>query len=256
MENYTEIPDTQGYYLISRSGEIYSLKTNRSLKLSKGTNGYRQVVLRVAGRSETHMIHRLVAKTFIPNLQGFRVVNHLDGDKLNNGVENLEWCSYSDNSIHANRTGLTPPPPKWTGKFGAAHNRSKKVYAYRADGSLLGEFGSGNEAGRSTGIKEPAVAKALHNGSMTRGSRLLFSHTPLTDKKVLEVVARIAGGYEAAGKKRAKAVRALSATGETIGQYVGKAEAGAAFGITIHNVMDCLRFNRINRKTGLRFEYV
>lgn len=256
MKNFLEIPDTQGNYLINRSGETYSLKTNRSLKCSKGNSGYEQVVLRVNGQSETHSIHRLVAKTFLPNPHSLRVVNHLNGNKLDNRVENLEWCTHSENSVHANRAGLTPAPPRWAaGKFGAAHNRSKTVYAYRADGSLLGEFGSGNEAARMTGTKEPAVAKALQGGGFSRGQKLLFSHKELTPEEVLAAGETVAGLYKARGAKLKRPVKALNANGETVGTYPGAVDAAAAHGLFGHNVMDCLRFQRTNLKTGLRFEY-
>jgi hypothetical protein len=256
MENFIEIPDTQGEYMVSDAGQIKSMKTNRLLKFSKGSSGYSQVGLRAQGRKRTIMVHRLVAAAHVPNPLNLPVVNHINGDKLDNRATNLEWCTYSQNSIHANRAGLTPPPPKWAkGKFGADHNRSKKVYAYKADGSLFGEYGSGNEAGRLTGIKEAAVAKALQNGGFTRGSRLLFSHTALATAEVAEQLARIAGLYKAAGKKRSKSVKAINANGETIGEYTGMAEAGVAHGLTAYNVMDCLRFGRPNSKTGIRFEY-
>lgn len=256
MEKFIEIPDTQGQYLVSALGEVHSMKTNRILKLAKGNSGYLQVVLRINGKGQGRMVHRLVATAFVPNPANLPVVNHINGDKLDNRAENLEWCTYSQNSIHANRAGLTPAPPKWAkGRFGADHNRSKKVYAYNLDGSLQGEYGSGNEAGRLTGIKEAAVAKALQNGGFTRGSRILFSHDPLSTEQVRSQAAHIAGLYKAAGRKRARGVKAIGAHGEILGKYNGMAEAAAAHGLTAYNVMDCLRFKRPNPKTGITFEY-
>ena len=65
-------------------------------------NGY----LTVGLKNKTHTIHRLVANAFIANSLNKRCVNHKDGDKLNNNINNLEWCSYSENNQHAYHCGL------------------------------------------------------------------------------------------------------------------------------------------------------
>ena len=67
------------------------------------SSGYRKVTLRKDGRSSNVMIHRAVALAFIPNPENKTEVNHIDGDKLNNRVDNLEWCTKSENAIHASR---------------------------------------------------------------------------------------------------------------------------------------------------------
>lgn len=70
-------------------------------------NGYRFVVLTDDNRKESrHLVHRLVAMAFIPNPLNLPCVNHIDGNKLNNSVENLEWCTHLENVRHAIKTGL------------------------------------------------------------------------------------------------------------------------------------------------------
>lgn len=78
----------------------------RILKTTLIGKGYMCVCLRRNGKSDHLYVHRLVAESFIPNPNGYKVVNHIDGDKLNNSVDNLEWCSYAENNQHAYDTGL------------------------------------------------------------------------------------------------------------------------------------------------------
>jgi hypothetical protein len=68
--------------------------------------GYRKIGLTVNGKTYQYFIHRLLAETFIPNPENKPQVNHLDGDKLNNNLENLEWCTAKENIAHAFSSGL------------------------------------------------------------------------------------------------------------------------------------------------------
>jgi len=96
-------------YEVSEVGLVRSIKANRQttvLKTRIDRYGYEIVTLWVAGKALTRKIHRVVAEAFIPNPNNLETVNHLDGDKLNNNVENLEWLSASENQKEAFRTGL------------------------------------------------------------------------------------------------------------------------------------------------------
>lgn len=102
-------------YCITKDGDVYSLKVNRFLRPAK--NGYNSgnyyfVHIYNAERKLINVtIHRLVAKMFIPNDNPKEKthVNHIDGDKLNNSVSNLEWITPRQNNLHANETGLRKP---------------------------------------------------------------------------------------------------------------------------------------------------
>ena len=93
-------------YKVSDTGLIKSIKRNVILKAGVASHGYLTVSLWRNGKGKTHNVHRLVAEAFIPNPFNFPETNHKDGNKLNNAVKNLEWCSYSHNLNHAYKNNL------------------------------------------------------------------------------------------------------------------------------------------------------
>lgn len=94
-------------YSITRKGEVFSNLSQRFLKNSiSPTTGRYRVNLRNDEGVKTLNVHRLVALAFIPNPDNLPVVNHIDGNPLNNDVSNLEWTTHEGNSVHAVTTGL------------------------------------------------------------------------------------------------------------------------------------------------------
>ena len=114
METWKNIDRFNGLYQISTNGKVrkcYSTKNIKNktviLKGGKFPNGYLFVSLTVSkGKYKNFLVHRLVAEAFIPNPDNKSDVNHIDGNKSNNNVENLEWCTRSENLAHALKIGL------------------------------------------------------------------------------------------------------------------------------------------------------
>lgn len=111
-ENWIDIAEYEGLYQVSNTGKVralnYRQKKNytKELKYNLNKHGYRQVHLSKNGTKKCFTIHKLVAKTFIPNPNNLSVINHIDGNKLNNNASNLEWCTVQYNSQHAVNHGL------------------------------------------------------------------------------------------------------------------------------------------------------
>ena len=114
MDDWKDVKDYEGLYRVNTQGEIYSFLSNKILKPfwrgSRSDNKYLVVDLHKNKTGKTISVHRIVAEAFIPNPDNLPCVNHKDGNKFNNCVDNLEWCTYSENNYHACRTGLKNIP--------------------------------------------------------------------------------------------------------------------------------------------------
>lgn len=102
----TDIPGYEGFYAATKDGKIYSHRAGKFLTLTLKPHGYMQVELNVLGTTTYHRVHRLIALTFIDNPDKKPFVNHLDGNKQNNDVSNLEWVTGAENNIHAVENNL------------------------------------------------------------------------------------------------------------------------------------------------------
>ena len=116
---YKDIPGYEGYYQAGTDGSIRSVtkvvkqhsgatqtKTGKILKPAKDRIGYMNCALSRFNKLSSFKVHRLVALAHIPNPKGYREINHKDANKLNNHVDNLEWCDRSYNIRHAVANGL------------------------------------------------------------------------------------------------------------------------------------------------------
>lgn len=99
------ILDFNQKYAISNTGKVKHLKSGNILKQQNTKSGYKQVMLN-SEKKQYYRVHRLVAYCFLSNPDNKPYINHIDGDKTNNHLDNLEWCTAKENDIHARENGL------------------------------------------------------------------------------------------------------------------------------------------------------
>lgn len=131
-------------YSVSTEGEVKKDTTNYFLSQSIQQD-YKFVSLLINGQAKRMRVHRLVAMAFIPNPENKPYVNHINGDKGDNNVENLEWVTPSENTIHAVKTGLM------------SNGRKRPVIQYNLNGEKMATFESASEAARQTGGSQSKI---------------------------------------------------------------------------------------------------
>lgn len=153
-------------YMINRKGEVRSLLTNKILRPAKLKTGYMCVALRKNGESKTVRVHRLLAKAFIPNPDNKPHVDHINGVRDDNRLENLRWCTNQENQSFElarlnNSKALTgrKQSPEAVAKRAKTLQKSigKKVNQYTLDGEFVASYNSFNEARRLTGVWDASV---------------------------------------------------------------------------------------------------
>lgn len=173
LEDWRDIPDAQGYYEVSTLGRVRSKDrvvdyrsrwgtytkrrvAGRLLKPWSDGNGYLVVYICADGeRREAINVHRLVASAFLPGDAERLHVNHKNGVKTDNRPENLEWCTRSENMIHAQDTGLS--------------DKRKTIEAVSKDGAQILTFESVAAAARHFGTDAAAICNAMRRGHSARG---------------------------------------------------------------------------------------
>lgn len=142
-------------YVISNNGILFNPRTNRYLKPSDNGKGYLAFNICKDGKNKRFLVSRLVATHFVSNPNNHPVVNHDDGNKLNNYYKNLIWDTHSGNIKHAIRTGLIKlGRRKISGRI-----KSKPVIQLDVGGNQLNNYPSISEAARVLNIDSRAISK-------------------------------------------------------------------------------------------------
>lgn len=186
IEVWKDVKGFEGYYQISNYGRLKSFKVNKHgqiLKLTNKKGDYLTFVL--CGKSKENKstrIHRLVAETFLANPNNLPEVNHIDGNKQNNNVKNLEWVTRKENRLHS-MTVLHPHQNDGMIYYNQ-HIRPKPIIQMDLKGNTISEFESAEMASKQTGV-------------CARNILQVANKTPFNKKGLLR---KSAGGYKWAFK--------------------------------------------------------
>lgn len=158
---FISIPDFPGYYICKDTSDILSTNKKEPYIMAQSINSTTSNSTYYMVRCVDHKkitrklyVHRLMAELFILNPDNKKQVNHIDGNKHNNSVANLEWVSHQENAIHAYATGLCP---------------TVAVNQYTLSGDLVASYRSIKEAETVTGVCNPNITKVIKGIRRTAG---------------------------------------------------------------------------------------
>ncbi len=150
VETFVKIEGFEKYE-VSNLGKVRNIKSGRVLKTSLNNNGYLRLFLCKNNKRKHLYLHRIIATAFIDNPDEKPCVNHIDENKLNNDLSNLEWCTARENLIHGTRTKR------------AAEKCFKKVIQLDLNDNVLNEFESMKQAERETGVSVRRISDCCCN---------------------------------------------------------------------------------------------
>lgn len=172
MSKAFPIKDFPGYY-ITDTGDVYSRVAHNKWRIKKLTlhpnkKGYLTTYLYKLKKKYTVLVHRLVAEAFIPNPENKPQVNHIDGNKTNNCVKNLEWATNQENQLHSFRILHRQPSRAWLGKNGKNSAKYKIVQQIK-NNVVIAEFFGTCEASRKTGVDCSSIIRCANGIRKTAG---------------------------------------------------------------------------------------
>lgn len=165
IEIWKDVPGFEGLYQVSNTGKVKSFRKSSKygsqpeymLNPTINNTGYAQVTLYDNTKRSKFSVHRLVAQLFIPNPDNLPQINHKDENKLNNHVDNLEWCTASYNNAYG------------TAKIRAIDARSLPVEQLTYDGKVIAVYRSAEIASEIVGVSKNAINHAISNHSQSNG---------------------------------------------------------------------------------------
>lgn len=161
-------------FLVDDDLNIYSSRTKKKLKPHIGSDGYMQVMMRDETQKSIHeRVHVIYAHLFIPNPNNYKYVNHIDSDKTNNKLSNLEWCTNSENVRHGWHSG------------NRTHKNNTKVAVFQ-NGALVNTYKSIRSLAKDLSLDRHKVARIL-KGELENKYSYTFEYieSPTTIERVL-----------------------------------------------------------------------
>lgn len=185
MEIWKAVVGYEGLYEVSNIGRVQSLNRTEIFSSSKGlavtrprigkiiiqkdNKGYKRAYLSKGGKVKAFITHRLVAIAFISNPNNYPEINHINGIRDDNRVENLEWCTTSQNMRHAYDVLKRQISPNVINVFGGDHPASTPILQYDLNGNFIREWPSAIEIQRELNVNSPNIIACCRGKQQTCG---------------------------------------------------------------------------------------
>lgn len=163
QEIWKDIPIYVGRYQASNLGRIKNIQTNHIMKQQIDIDGYFIVSLEGL-KKRTYKVHRLVAMTFIPNPLNKAQINHIDGNKKNNVITNLEWVTPRENIKHAYKIGIYS-----RAQHSRAQDKHKKSVLKMENGNVVSKYESLSQAAKMHNVKKQSILFAIKKNRKSCG---------------------------------------------------------------------------------------
>ena len=183
-ETWRDVPGLEGFYSVSSFGSVYSIRSGKTLK-QKNSSGYKRVCLSVCGKRKDVLVHRLVALAFIDNPEKKPTVNHINENKCDNRVENLEWATHREQNVHGTRLERARANTDYKARnidysvVAAKHNYksmgekfSRPVAKFSQDGNFIESYKSLREASKRTEVNMGHLSECLSGKRKSAGGYL------------------------------------------------------------------------------------
>lgn len=267
QEVWKDIEGYEGAYRVSNLGHILSVRfgpksnsvpvnpVSKIMRQSRSSSGYLHVQLYKNGKSSTKLVHILVAQAFIPNPENKPEVNHIDGNKNNNRVDNLEWSTKSENQRHAINIGLRQASPN-IGKIGELSKSSKPVLQYDLQGNFVKKWSSYADAARYYGCSYTSIGNCAHGRHKTCQGYMWRPYDSGEIPQTIPPVKRLTGGRSGKygpqkNKRHCKPINQFSLDGKLIKTWNNYRDLQETTGYDNGNIYAC-----INGKLKTAYGYI
>ena len=232
----------EGLYEINNVGEVKTIKTNIIRKQMISKRGYFCVTLCKNGKHQNKNIHRLIMEAFVPNPENKPCVDHIDGNRLNNSLENLRWCTSKENNNNPNTKGKGWKTKKEEIINKILTKRKEKnqkfapieVFAFYPNGKFYKSFSSMTVASKEINQSSKSIQYVLDDESKTTGGYLWFT----SKRKKVE--------HKPIPSKNKKIVQQLNDSGEVINEW--KSVKNLAFEIKARSYVTLVKHVRQKKK--------
>ena len=223
-EEFRWIKGFEGYYMVSNLGRIYSFPRYDNMMRKHGgyfistqisPNGYEIVHLMLNGKRIAKYVHKVLAESFIPNPIGKKEVDHIDANKTNNRIDNLRWCTRSENCLNEITYTRMVESNKDNLRCGDKNPHSRRVAQYDSNGNFIAEYESCGDAFRKTGISRDSIQQCASGKRKLGGSYIwkYITEAKFSTKKITPIF------------PQKKGVCQYSINGDFIKEYVSITEA-------------------------------